>query len=529
MSQQENGMSDQAQQQTQQQQQGQDEEQQGGVVLKSRDATFIARKMCREVFGVKGADGKTRMGLYRVGWEWWKWNGNKWQSSNEDTAVTAQVWKFLGDAKYRVVQGEMEKIMRFAPKGTEVKDVVEALRAYCAVEEDVKMPIWLGEGALDRGRTVAFEDKLVTVTEAGEVEVRERTMDWVDGVVLPVKWDPEAKCPEWDRVMKEWSGGEEGWEELWDRWGGYCLMPTRKYARALVEIGVGRCGKGVRRRVLKALLGKRYVFEVSLEDLTMPHGLEGAPGARIVAVPEISRLGPSKADKAGEVIRKILGLDDLQVNPKGVKAKQTMVEAAVMMSGHEIPRLSNKARGLSGKLLPLANNRSWLGKEDFGLEDRLVERELQGIAARWVRGAQRLEREKDPSRKWTLPGRSMELVRHFELENNPAQGFLEECFVQKEDGWVPLEWAWTLWEEWRRMNRIKGAEMPRKSQFGKWVEREGAWNLMTGTNPQGKGDEVLWGVSAKSEVMRMVWDSKRQDGRSVRGGEEEEEMRVRVG
>jgi phage/plasmid-associated DNA primase len=299
-------------------------------------------------------------------------------------------------------------------------------------------------------------------------------------------------------------------------------MPTRKYARALVEIGVGRCGKGVRRRILKALLGKRYVFEVSLEDLTMPHGMEGAPGSRVVAVPEISRLGPGKADKAGEVVRKILGLDDIQVNPKGVKAKQVMVEAAIMMSGHEIPTLSNKARGLSGKLLPLANNRSWLGKEDFGLEDRLIERELQGIAARWVRGAQRLEAERDPGKKWVLPSRSVELIRHFELENNPAQGFLEECFVQREEGWVPLEWVWNLWAEWRRKNRIKGGTQPRRSQFGRWLEGEGAWNLMVGRSPQKGTEEVVWGMSAKSEVMMMVWGRKED-----RFGEAPEEGVVR--
>jgi hypothetical protein len=495
-----------------------------GAVLRSRDATLIARKMCREVFGVKDREGKVRMGLYRVGWLWWRWDGFRWVSGGDDEGVAGQVWKWLGDAKFVVTMGEVEKSMRFGPKGMEVKDVVEALKAYCAVPEESKMPLWLGEEKLDVGRTIAFEDKLVTVTEEGGLEVRDRTMDWVDGVVLPVKWDPDAVCPEWDRVMKEWAGGEEGWEELWDRWGGYCLMPTRKYARALVEIGVGRCGKGVRRRVLKALLGKRAVFEVSLEDLTMPHGLEGAPGARVIAVPEISRLGKGKADKAGEVIRKVLGLDDLQINPKGVRARQVMVEAAIMMSGHEIPTLSNKARGLSGKLLPLANNRSWLGKEDFGLEDRLVGRELQGIAARWVRGAQRLEQERDPSRKWVLPGRSKELVRHFELENNPAQGFLEECFVSKEDGWVPVEWVWTLWMDWRRRNKIRGVEAPRRQQFARWLESEGAWQLMVGVQPgAGSKEEVMWGLSVRREAMRLVYKSQKEWS-----GEEEEEEELEV-
>ena len=135
-----------------------------------------------------------------------------------------------------------------------------------------------------------------------------------------------------------------------------------------------------------------------------------------------------------------------------------------------------------------------------------------------------MEQERDPSRKWVLPGRSKELVRHFELENNPAQGFLEECFVSKEDGWVPVEWVWTLWMDWRRRNKIRGVEAPRRQQFARWLESEGAWQLMVGVQPgAGSKEEVMWGLSVRREAMRLVYKSQKEWS-----GEEEEEEELEV-
>jgi putative DNA primase/helicase len=83
---------------------------------------------------------------------------------------------------------------------------------------------------------------------------------------IPVKYNPQAKCPSIDKFLREITNGEDD-VALLEEWTGYCLFREYFIAKALMLVGEGANGKSTFLSLLKSFLGAKNVSGRSLQEL----------------------------------------------------------------------------------------------------------------------------------------------------------------------------------------------------------------------------------------------------------------------
>lgn len=261
-------------------------------------------------------------------------------------------------------------MQRFCPNKSKIENVVRAIMAQVKITHTT-VPCWLGpEKRLNPERVVTFENVLI---DPKTKEVIDRDEEWFDPVTIPCNYDPDATCPRWEQCIDEWSDGCSVWKELLQRWMGYCLMPHRKYARWLLMYGKVRAGKGTISHIIEALIGTGNYMGTSLDDLAGDFGLDGLEKSRVLCISEVSELDSRQGEKATRVLKNIVGRDPIAINIKFQRQmRNVLINSAPMVQANEIPKLPNKGRGLSSKMLVLPFDVTFEGREDFDLMEVLM-------------------------------------------------------------------------------------------------------------------------------------------------------------
>lgn len=456
------------------------------IVIESAEPMRLAREMLYRRFGCE----EGRVGV--VGWnqEFWVWTPatRRWEIWSE-MAMQQEVMRVFENAEVEVPTKKGSVIERWAPTANKAKDVVAGMAAITSIPK-MQSPVWLGKGAADTQHCVAFEDEVLGIRTGARLVRNEK---WLDHVVAPVKYNTRAICPTWGRCVEEWGQGDEEWASLLQRWMGYCLMGTRKYGRWMLMPGKIRGGKGTVRNVMKALIGDRGFRGTTMESLAGPFGLDGAEHARVICVNEVSELEGYDGHRVAAIVKNIVGEDPLRVNAKFKREVEVDVPAKVMMLSNEIPRMPNRGSGLSGKMLILPFEVSFVGREQFDLTDRLMG-ELEGIAAWAVQGAKELEAEEDPRMKWPVPERAEEWHKRYRSQNNGADPFLEAVGIKNPEGFVSFDVLWSEFLGWKRRNDVR-MHLSR-NKFTDWLMEEGTWDVWKVRHGK-EGNRGFMGMSLK--------------------------------
>jgi phage/plasmid-associated DNA primase len=228
--------------------------------------------------------------------------------------------------------------------------------------------------------------------------------------------------------------------------------------------------------------------------------------ARVVNVSEVNGLDGREGEKCAQVLKMILGQDKIFIDVKYEAGVEAEVDAAVQVSANEIPVLPNRGMGLSGKMLVLPFEVSFLNREEYGLVRKLGE-ELEGIAAWALEGARRLEEETDQGKKWPEPGRAAEVRRLYHLQNNFIDSFLEARFVRVKveegdspgRGFVPSRIVQSEFRSWKRENKVTGEafKIP-ENQLILRIVQDSTWEVWKYRKPNG-GERGLKGLLVRRE------------------------------
>lgn len=416
--------------------------------------------------------------------DWWMWDAQTGWRMLCHERVRDMLWLELEEAMVPSPK-DHAVLERYAPDRWKVEGVARALEAVCRLDLPDGAPAWIGHGpcppALQGGDVATFRGAAVNARTGEVVEVGP---EWFDPATLTVRWEPDAACPRWEAAVREWSCGDPAWEELLARWMGYCLMGSRRYSRWMLMYGKIRAGKGTIASTLRKLLGRDAYLSSSLEDMAGGFGLDGVERSRVICVGEVSELDGRDGEKVCRVIKNVVGRDPLTVDAKFMRQQRNVVvNATVMLQSNEIPRLPNKGRGLSGKMLVLPFENSFEGRESLDL-DRELSAELPGIAAWCMRGAMRLEASQAKDR-WPQTDGGRKAMRLYHLQNNPFDAFLEARFVPNEGGFVDNDRIRQEWDDWRSKNkvlmRVSANMLPIKLVQGS------SWNLRQQRLPESQG------------------------------------------
>lgn len=395
--------------------------------LLASDPLNLARAFYRERY---------QEGAYRtIHWHaggWHLWDGVRYREvAPED--IQGQVWGWL----------EMHGI---TPNRKIVAEVMAALQAVACLPSTITLPCWLTKAhqaaELPPGRIAAFDGGLIDLDTR---EVFGPTPAYFNHAALGTSYTPDAPPPHLflgflDEIF---DGDAEAISTLQEMFG-YLIAGLTFLQKAFLLVGPRRSGKGTLLRVLRALCGSETVVGPTLSTLSGTFGLESLV-YKTVAVIGDARIS-SRSDWAvvAERILMITGEDLVTVERKFRPSWTGKLPTRFVIATNELPRLSDASSALVGRFVVLVLRRSWYGKEDPTLSDRLLQ-ELPSILLWSLAGLARLRRRGH----FVLPSTAVEAVQQIEDISSPISAFLrDECDTSGPDKTCIKAHLYERWRDW---------------------------------------------------------------------------------
>jgi putative DNA primase/helicase len=283
----------------------------------------------------------------------WAYEGGVWAPGEDE--VHRRVVQLLRD-RYRPAHGQA------------IRDVLRAILPEMLVEP-VAGYINMANGML----------RFDMIADEGMDALRPHHAEYGSTVQLPVRWNPDARCPHFDAFLEQAvpiDDRQRVWEIL-----GYLMMSGNPLQRLFLLTGGGGNGKGVLLAVIKAILGPRNVSAVPL------HAFAESPFATAEVFGRLANIcgdiDTTFIERTG-TIKKMAGEDDLDAQRKYGQPFSFEFWGKALFSANAIPTASDSSSGWLRRW-EIVNFPYQPLKPDRALKRRLREpEELEGIAARAV-------------------------------------------------------------------------------------------------------------------------------------------------
>ena len=318
----------------------------------------------------------------------------------------------------------------WAPNRKKIGDVLEALQAVCILPQDTDQPTWLD--GRETGVIVALANGLLDVERR---ELLPHNIRFFNTTSVSFDYDPNAVEPvRWLQFLNDvWppspdasDDGENPAIKVLGEWFGYCLSGRTDLHKIFLQVGPTRGGKGLIARILTALLGKKNVAGPTLNSLGGEFGLAPLIGKSLAV---ISDARFHKND--GIVVERLLsisGEDALTINRKYREQWTGRLGTRLHVISNELPKLGDASTAIVGRFVALISNKSWLGKEDTELEDKILP-ELSGILNFGLDGLERLVTNGD---RFTRVREFDEAIVEMRDLASPVAAFVRQrCIIDK--------------------------------------------------------------------------------------------------
>jgi putative DNA primase/helicase len=185
--------------------------------------------------------------------------------------------------------------------------------------------------------------------------------------------------------------------------------------------------------------------------LASDFGLAPLIGKPLAIVSDARISGRTDAGVIVERLLTISGEGRVDIDRKYQEAWTGKLPTRFVLISNELPRLTDSSGALAGRMILLRLTRSFYGKEDLGLFDRLVP-ELPGIFLWACKGWERL-RELGA---FVQPQTGQELIEHLEELSSPVTAYVRDrCNTDKPGLEVECKVLFDDWCEWCKSVRRK--------------------------------------------------------------------------
>lgn len=262
----------------------------------------------------------------------------------------------------------------------------------------------------------------------------------------PFEADPPPPAAWLGFLADLWGDDPESIRAL-QQWFGYLLTADTSRQKILLLVGPRRSGKGTITRTLRALVGEANVAAPTLSTLASQFGCQGLIGKTVAVCPESRLSGRSDSQAIVERLLSISGEDPQAVDRKHLTAWHGTLRTRFVLLGNELPRLGDYSGALPGRMIVLKMVRSFFGREDTGLQDRILA-ELPGILVWAIAGWHDLRQ----SGRFLQPASGREMLEEFETLTNPVGAFLAESCLVDPNLRVPVKRLYDAWKAWCEAN-----------------------------------------------------------------------------
>jgi putative DNA primase/helicase len=358
-------------------------------------------------------------------------------------------WRVISDAFmdsiiYRDISvscggGELLKTMKVG----HISDIRKAIKFHMNDAKVIPDLHWRD----DKNRTINCVTMGNGILNVETGELLRHTENWFSFQALSVMYDETARCPEFLNFLHDiWDGDEDLIESL-RLWMGYCLLSSANLQKFAVFKGASRAGKSTLAGVIEALVGRANTASTSLSLIGSDFGLENLIGKKLVVFQDADRASPDRMGVATERIKSLASNDPVGINRKGQSVIFQRMSLKIAFICNKMPPFLNDESALTNRMVVFPFWKSYQGKEDFSLAERL-EKEVEGIFNWAIVGARRLLR----GEKLFTAQRGLEALEEITQQLDSVQGYVAECLeiTDLEHNVVTSHELWASYREWCR-------------------------------------------------------------------------------
>jgi putative DNA primase/helicase len=420
-----------------------------GDRIVTRDWSALA--LAEIVLNAIGLDEHGRQRLARWAGQWWLYETGHHRAL-DDEAMRALVWAVLrrvdidrpGNAK----KGEPPRVIEALPVGSrivsEVSDAGLALADRVPPAADLPYAL-AGYNGPSTDRIALVRNGLL---ELAAQRLHAPTPRVFATAGAAVNFDPDAKCPTFEKFLIDiFTDDEDGTDTETIRlvrqiFGWLIAGDTSRHVIPLL-LGPPRSGKSTLANLIRLLLGEGNVCAPPLASLAESRfGLAPLLGKTLAIIPD-ARLG-ARADQAAVagLLLAASGRDTISIDRKNRDAIEARLRCRIMIVTNELPRIADASGALASRWLVVETRRSFLGKEDLGLEAKLAA-ELSGILTWALDGWSDLQ-----AKGWARPSRAADAIDELERLGSPIKAFIADRLVQIAGAETALEVLYREWVSW---------------------------------------------------------------------------------
>lgn len=405
------------------------------------------------------------------------------QGDDEDaTSPAALATKILTDDHFAVDPGGKLYVYRggcYRPDGSAVVD-----RAVKRILTEMRqLDRWSSHRADETAKYIAvdapefwefpFADRLPPMDQInllnGILDVRTRELmphrpDFLWPVQLPVKYDPAAQCPGWEKFISE-VFPEDAWQLAWEI-PAWLMTPDTSLQKAILLLGDGANGKSTYLRAVLAFIGRRNASAISLHKLETDRFSAARLVGRLANIcPDL----PSTDLASTSAFKSIVGGDVIMGERKYEDAFEFTPFARLLFSANHPPRSQDASPAFYRRWLVVPFERTFVeGAPGTIPRDELDamladSQELSGVLNRALDALQRLR-----THGFTETDSTRLALDEFRQATDPVAVFLDRHTILHPNAMVPRN---RLYAEYSRDCRDAGRPLISRTAFGLAVKK----------------------------------------------------------
>lgn len=352
-----------------------------------------------------------------------------------------------------------------------VTNVLDATKSLTIVPSSVELMSWLDGRGRTRKNYIGMANGILDIDRLladDSAELRDvllpQSPSWFSTVRLPYNFDPEAKCPKWEKFLERSLEMDPERIKILQEWAGYLLLPESSQQRMLALEGDGSNGKSVYCAGITAMMGLENCSYVSVEQLCDKFVRTQTLGRLVNICPDVGEI-----DKANEGdLKSFVSGDVMFFDRKHLTGLNCTPTARLMMSFNNRPRFADRSGGIWRRMMIVPFNVEIPAAERVANMDKHTwweaAGELPGIFLWAVAGLHRLRQQG----RFTRSALSEAALEDYRTENNPARAFLTECLESHEHSKLKSTSIYRFYKLWAEEH---GYRPLGERTFGKEIRR----------------------------------------------------------
>jgi len=369
------------------------------------------------------------------------WRGYRYKARDR-RAVRSLLYDFLHMALARDEKGN---IGPFNPTKMKVDQILDVLESEVYLDTEKQAPFWVppSEEEATPAAYLAFRNGVLDLDTR---TLRPHSPGFFCVNVVPFDYEPEAASPkQWRKFLEElWPGEDHKRTRLTlQEVFGWLLAGDCSFHKIGLLAGPKRSGKTTISRVLEQLVGTENVVSPRLSNLANHFGMACLIDKKLAIIQD-ARLGPrTDVHAVTENLLSISGQGKQGIPQKYRDDWSGHLSVQFLIISNELPRIADASGTVASRYIPLLTTRSFEGKEDLTLIDKLLP-ELPSIANWALRGWDRLHERGH----FVLPEASREVIRQMEDLASPVAAFVRDCCEVGINRKVEKKELFSAWRAW---------------------------------------------------------------------------------